>query len=242
MRRFGLIGYPLTHSFSKKYFEEKFQREGIADARYELYPLNQPDELLSLTASYSDLVGLNVTIPYKQSVIPLLNHLDDEALEIGAVNCIKVAKAGLVGYNTDAFGFECSLKNFLSAKPKQAFVLGTGGACNAVAYVLRKLGITARLVSREPASNHIAYSEVERNLKSSNLFVNTTPLGMFPQIDFAPPIPYHLLTGKDYLFDLVYNPDETLFLKKGKQAGASIKNGLEMLALQAEKSWEIWNS
>lgn len=242
MRRFGLIGFPLTHSFSKKYFEEKFTREEIADARYELYPLHQPEELLSLLATYPDLIGLNVTIPYKQSVISLLNHLESEAREIGAVNCIKVTKEGLIGYNTDAYGFENSLNRFLTTTPAQAFILGTGGSSKAVAYGLQKLGIAARMVSRDPTPPHLAYSEIEKHLKSSNLFINTTPLGMFPQIDFAPQIPYHLLTDNDYLFDLVYNPDETLFLKKGKQAGIPIKNGLEMLTLQAEKSWEIWNS
>ena len=255
MRRFGLIGSLLTHSFSKKYFEEKFQREQITDCSYDLFELNSIEELTSLLKSNPDLVGLNVTIPYKESVLPFLHSVTVEAKQIGAVNCVKVENEKLVGYNTDAFGFETSLKNFVSQATNKSdsvlksasgdlgiFILGTGGSSKAVEFVLKKLNIPFVKVSREKKPDCISYKEVEQKMKPKNLFINTTPLGMFPKINAAPEIPYHLLSENDFLFDLIYNPAETDFLKCGHEKGSRIKIGLQMLELQAEKSWEIWNS
>jgi shikimate dehydrogenase len=253
MRNFGLIGFPLTHSFSKKYFEEKFEREKIEDAAYQLYPLASVTELLSLLKSIPNLAGLNVTIPYKETVMDYLHEIDKAALEIEAVNCIKVTNGKLKGYNTDVFGFENSLRPFICRnefynKEKKvyelpaitAFILGTGGSAKAVKHVLRKVGIPFFSVSRKE-ENAIRYTEIGNYFGNYNLIINTTPLGMFPNTEACPDIPYEQLTEKDFLFDLVYNPEETLFLKKGKQQGAKTQNGLEMLKLQAEKSWEIWN-
>lgn len=242
MRKFGLIGYPLSHSFSKKYFEEKFLREKIADGSYDLFPLQPISELPALLESHPDLCGLNVTIPHKESVVDYLNEVDDVAIEIGAVNCIRIQQGTLKGYNTDSIGFEVSLKKFLSGLPQQAFVLGTGGSSKAICYVLKKMGLSFHKVSRTSAEGSIPYEAVGREMKSSNLFINCTPLGMFPQTENASVLPYDQMTERDYLFDLVYNPAETLFLKKGKEKGAKTKNGLEMLELQAEESWKIWNS
>ena len=241
MKKFGLIGYPLTHSFSQKYFEEKFERSHIADCSYELFPLSSLTELPSLVKSNIELVGLNVTIPYKETVIPYLDEIDPMARKVGAVNCIKISNGKLNGYNTDAFGFEQSLKKFLTSKPAQAFILGTGGSARAVRYTLRNADIDFFSVSRQPGKGEIPYGEISENMKDSNLFINTTPLGMHSELDYAAEIPYQRLTSNDFLFDLIYNPAETLFLKKGKANGAQIKNGMEMLQLQAEKSWEIWN-
>ncbi|MCW5909351.1 MAG: shikimate dehydrogenase [Chitinophagales bacterium] len=254
MRTFGLIGNPLTHSFSKRYFEEKFVREGVADAVYELFQIKAISELPSLVKSLPDLKGLNVTIPYKEAVMDYLDKIDNVALEVDAVNCIKVVNSKLVGYNTDVFGFENALREFLSVPdfynaekaiyelpPITAFVLGTGGSAKAVQYVLRKLGIAFQVVSRNVAEQTIIYSDVESYMSDCNLFINTTPLGMFPATESCADIPYPLLNEKDFLFDLVYNPAETLFLEKGKEKGCKTKNGLQMLQLQAEKSWQIWN-
>ena len=258
MRKFGLIGKPLTHSFSKKYFEEKFQREKISDCSYDLFELNNIEEFPSLIKSNPELVGLNVTIPYKESVIPFLDDLDEGAKEIGAVNCIRVENGKLIGYNTDCHGFEDSLVKFFDKNTSKGetgetvlksplgdlgvFILGTGGSSKAVCYVLRKMKLPFCNVSRNSKDGYITYDEIFSQLKSFNLFINTTPLGMFPKVDVSPKIPYELLSGNDFLFDLVYNPTETEFLKRGREKGAKTKNGLEMLELQAEKSWEIWNS
>ncbi len=241
MRKFGLIGFPLTHSFSKKYFEEKFHREKISDCSYDLFELKSIEEFPSLLKSNPELVGLNVTIPHKESVIPFLDELDEGAKEIGAVNCIKIEEGKLRGYNTDVYGFEISLTKFLTKIPEQVFVLGTGGSSKAVCYVLRKMKLPFCSVSRNSKDGCITYNEIASKLKSSNLFINTTPLGMFPKVDLFPEIPYNLLSVNDFLFDLVYNPTETEFLKRGKVKGAAIKNGLAMLELQADKSWKIWN-
>jgi shikimate dehydrogenase len=189
-----------------------------------------------------ELKGLNVTIPYKEKVILYLDELDITAESIAAVNCIKITNGFLKGYNTDAPAFEQSLKGLLTSLPEQTFVLGTGGSAKAVVYALKKLNISFLQVSRTPAQGQIAYSGIAERMKGINLFVNTTPLGMFPAVDQHPDIPYHLLTVNDFLFDLVYNPEETTFLKRGKKSGAKIKNGLEMLYLQAEMSWKIWIS
>lgn len=241
MKQYGLIGYPLTHSFSQKYFEEKFLREKITGCRYDLFPLASVNELPALMASQPDLCGLNVTIPYKESVMKLLDETDETARQIGAVNCIHIRKGKQIGYNTDAIGFETSLRGFLNSHPDQAFVLGSGGSSKAVVYILNKLKIPCMIVSRCQYRETITYNEIEKHLKGSNLFVNCTPLGMYPEINSAPAIPYHSLTPKDFIFDLVYNPEVSLFLKQGKEKDASIKNGMEMLRIQAEESWKIWN-
>ena len=241
MNTYGLIGYPLDHSFSKKYFEEKFVREKIAGCDYRLWPIKSIDEFLPLIGSIRDLRGLNVTIPYKEFVIRFLDELDVVAKEVKAVNCIRIIDGKLKGYNTDITGLEISLKSFLPAAPVHAFILGTGGSSKAAVYVLKKLKIPFSIVSTRKDPNHLGYPDMVNHMKTSNLIINTTPLGTFPDMDSFPDIPYSALTSNDFLFDLVYNPEETLFLKRGKQKGAKTKNGLEMLRIQAEKSWEIWN-
>ena len=241
MKEFGLIGYPLEHSFSKKFFEEKFRRELITNHTYHLFPLPFIEGFFPLIGAHPDLRGLNVTVPYKEAVIEFLNEIDPMAKSIGAVNCVKINSGYLKGYNTDAPAFEESLKSFLTTKPQQAFVLGTGGSARAVCFVLQKLHIPYLLVSRRLGSHRIHYGGILKNMKDTNLFINTTPQGMFPHIENYPHIPYFKLTENDFLFDLIYNPEETVFLQRGKAKGAHIKNGLEMLHLQAEKSWEIWN-
>jgi len=244
---FGLIGYPLSHSFSKKYFSQKFEKEGITDATYELFSLGQIEELPPLIARYANLKGLNVTIPYKQAVFPFLNEIDAEAEAVGAVNTIKIRDGRLTGYNSDVYGFEKSLLELLQerqANPKElrALVLGTGGAAKAVVFVLKKLGIAYWLVSRNRQRGDLAYEDVSAEiLNDHHLLINTTPLGMAPNLDTCPALPYEALTAQHLLYDLVYNPEETRFLRKGKQQNAATRNGLQMLYLQAERSWEIWN-
>mgnify|MGYP001545482809 CR=1 FL=1 len=242
MRKFGLIGKPLTHSFSKKYFEEKFDREQLGGCRYRLFELQTIKDFPLLVSSIPDLIGLNVTIPYKESVIAYLHDLSAEAKEIGAVNCIKFSEGRLIGHNTDYYGFEISLTPFLTKTIEQAFILGSGGSSKAVEFVLNRMDIPFVKVSRHASGDCISYRDIPAIMKSGNLFINTTPLGMFPDVNSSPAIPYHLLSKNDFLFDRIYNPAQTEFLKKGKAQGAQTKNGLEMLELQAEKSWEIWNS
>lgn len=248
MRKFGLIGFPLSHSFSKKHFEEKFQREKITDCSYDLFELQSIQEFPSLLTSNPELIGLNVTTPYKEAVLPFMDTLSAEAKVIGAVNCIRFVGDNtsngriIEGWNTDCYGFEISLQRFLVARPEQTFILGTGGSSKAVEFVLKKLNLPFLKVSREKKDGSINYNDIAGAMKSSNLFINTTPVGMFPDVNATPEIPYELLSGNDFLFDLVYNPAETEFLKHGKSRGTKIKNGLEMLELQAERSWEIWNS
>ena len=242
MKQYGLIGYPLTHSFSPKYFADKFAAEGISDSTYHLFPLQSIPQLPQLLISQPNLQGLNVTIPYKEAVLPYLHQLDATAEAIGAVNCIKVDNGKLIGYNTDAYGFEVSLNHLINHRPDMAFVLGTGGAAKAVWYVLNKLGIPFVRVSTRHASDSIGYAEIAQHLQASNLIVNTTPLGMYPNVNECPELPYHLLTAHDYLFDLIYNPAETLFMHKGKEQGAAVMNGQLMLEQQAEQSWQVWNS
>lgn len=239
--RYGLIGYPLSHSFSPKWFTEKFSAESI-DATYQAYPLEHVEDILDLLANYP-LKGLNVTIPYKESIIDFLDSLSDEAKAIGAVNCIDIRNGKRKGHNTDVIGFEQSLTPLLQSHHTKALVLGTGGAAKAVNYVLDKLGIERISVSRNKSENTLTYSELTEEIISSHtLIINTTPLGMSPNEDDAPPISYDLITEKHLLYDLIYNPEETKFLTLGKQQGASIKNGYEMLVLQAKASWEIWES
>ena len=247
MKRYGLIGYPLSHSFSSDYFSEKFFREGLNDITYDLFPLNSIENILQLVNDIKELKGLNVTIPYKQKVIPFLTSIDDIAKNIGAVNTILIERKTdilLHGYNTDVFGFEESLKPLLKNHHSKALILGTGGAASSVAFVLKKSGIEYIFVSRRKSClpSIITYSDLNKEIISThNIIINATPLGMFPEVENAPDIPYNFLTKEHILYDLIYNPSETFFIKKGKEKGASVTNGLQMLYLQAEKSWEIWN-
>lgn len=245
MRKFGLIGFPLGHSFSKKFFSEKFENECI-DAQYDLYELTNIGEFQNLRNTVN-ISGLNVTIPYKEQVIPMLDRLDDTAAHIGAVNVIrfdydKNGKATLTGFNTDAVGFENSLKPFLKSYHKKALILGTGGASKAILYTLQKLGIECTYVSRNAREGQLTYSDLNKEIIDNNLLIiNATPLGTFPKTDVCPDIPYQFLTNRHLLFDVVYNPAETLFMKKGRDAGATALNGEEMLIGQAIAAWEIWN-
>jgi shikimate dehydrogenase len=246
MRHFGLIGYPLSHSFSKGFFTGKFEREGITDCRYENYPLEDISALPGLIAGDTKLEGLNVTIPYKEKVLPLLDGMDSEAREVGAVNTIRIERKGglrLTGFNTDVYGFRKSLEPLLEPGFKKALILGTGGASKAVAHVLRQLGMEVTWVSRSPGgSDRIAYADVSAALIAETpLIVNCSPLGMVPDTGTCPDLPYSALTPGHVLYDLIYNPEETRFLAHGRKQGAKTKNGLQMLHLQAEKSWEIWN-
>lgn len=246
MKTYGLIGFPLSHSFSKKYFTEKFQNEGITDRQYELFPIENIKTLADLLVENESLCGLNVTIPHKVGVLPFLNEIEEAAEKIGAVNCICIKRfegeTYLKGFNTDAYGFEESLKPLLTAQHRKALVFGDGGAAKAVKYVLEKLGIEYKVVVRKVVEGSILYSEVTPELLSTHkLLINTTPLGMSPNTDTFPEIDYTQI-GSDHLaYDLVYNPLETVFLSKAAAQGAQIKNGLEMLYKQAEKAWAIWN-
>lgn len=248
MRGFGLIGYPLTHSFSKKYFTEKFRKEKISDCFYEIYPLTGIEGLKELIRLNYELEGLNVTIPHKESVIDYLDRVDPDALSVGAVNTIKISRDSdsfyLEGYNTDVYGFQMSIQPLLKHYHKKALILGTGGASKAVANVFRICGIDYLYVSRKPyMANHISYKEINDSLLNDYLvIINTTPSGMYPDVDSFPDLPYDFITDRHLLFDLIYNPGETQFLKKGRLKGAVTMNGLSMLHLQAEKSWEIWNA
>lgn len=256
MRLFGLIGYPLGHSFSKKHFSEKFAREGILDARYDLFPLENISELPALLSQNPALCGLNVTIPYKESVLPFLDELDETARAVGAVNCVKVLEnQKLIGYNTDVIGFEKSLLAVegWDKSSGSALILGTGGASKAVAYILKKLGIPFKFVSRNPRSeDEIGYESLPTKLSPLNtyhlpltttplsLLINTTPLGNFPKTEAMPPVPAEIFKSGLFVYDLIYNPAETLLLREAKSRGCLVKNGLEMLELQAEAAWEIW--
>lgn len=239
VRQFGLIGYPLSHSFSPQYFANKFEKENIKNTVYHARPLENIQEVKAL---FLDYAGLNVTIPYKEQVIPLLDEIEEAAKTIGAVNTIKIQNGKTKGYNTDVYGFEESLKPFLKKHHKKALVFGTGGASKAICYVLKKLNIDFRLVSRTPSENQWAYKDINKDIANEyKLLINTTPLGMSPNYNQCVPFPYKEIGEKHLLYDLVYNPEKSLFLQKGALQEATIKNGLEMLHLQAEKSWEIWN-
>ena len=243
MRRFGLIGFPLSHSFSQKYFTEKFANLGITDCVYENFALKHIDELAELITKHSDIAGLNVTIPYKKQVLDFLTDTTEVVTKTGACNCIKFQGSRLTGHNTDVTGFEQSLLPFLKPHHTRALVFGTGGASAAVAYVLDKLGIPFQYVSRNTADHTMDYQSVNESLLASHqLLINTTPLGMYPAVDAFPDIPYQYLTPQHHLYDLIYNPAQTKFLEKGKLRGATTQNGLEMLILQAEESWRIWNT
>ncbi len=247
MNKYGLIGFPLTHSFSKKFFTEKFKRESIS-AAYENFEIEKISRLTEIVEAETDLAGLNVTIPYKEQVIPFLDELDRAAEKVGAVNTIKIIrkaqKIHLKGFNTDTWGFEISLKPLLREYHTKALILGTGGASKAIKFVLDKLNIEYISASIEELKNReIRYKDIDRKMMSDRLLViNATPLGTYPKTDTFPPIPYEYISDEHLLFDLVYNPEMTEFLKKGRERGAIVKNGLEMLQQQALKSYEIWIS
>lgn len=244
MRAFGLIGYPLSHSFSKGFFAEKFAKENIEQTQYENYPIESIDQFKGLWEQHAQLEGINITIPHKKAVIPFLDHPSSVVKAINACNCIRKYDGKLYGYNTDVIGFEKSLLPFLEAHHTKALILGTGGAAAAVAWVLNKLGITFKYVSRNASTNNvISYETLNAAIiQEYTLIINTSPVGMYPNLHDAPALDYSAIGAAHHLYDLIYNPAETLFLQKGKERGATIQNGLEMLHLQAEASWEIWNS
>lgn len=240
--RFGLIGKDISYSFSKGYFGEKFSHLELSDYSYENFDLKTIEEFDSLLHNNPDLKGLNVTIPYKEKVQAYLSGIDDIAAQIGAVNTIKFTKKGLVGYNTDIYGFQKSIEPFLEKHHQKALILGTGGASKAIAFVLGSLQIPYTFASRKPQENQLSYEDLtEEIIKEHQVIVNCTPLGTYPNIDEKPKLPYQHINTKHLLFDLIYNPEKTAFLKEGEIQGAAICNGLRMLELQAEKAWEIWN-
>jgi len=247
MKKYGLLGYPLTHSFSKRYFTERFEKENI-ESTYDNFEIDSITKFPDVVKNNPEVIGFNVTIPYKEQVIPYLDDLNDSAREIQAVNTIRVSRTEngihLKGFNTDTYGFETSLKPFLKEHHKKALILGTGGASKALKYVLNKLGIEYISASiEELKENEIRYEDINEQMMAERLLIiNATPLGTYPKVDTFANIPYEFITDKHLLFDLVYNPEVTQFLAKGKEKGASIKNGYEMLLLQAQRSYEIWNS
>lgn len=242
MRRFGLLGYPLTHSFSQKYFTEKFAQLGLNDCVYENFSLPDINLLHDVLKQHTDLQGFNITIPYKKQVLSFLDHSTEAVVAMGACNCVRIKNNVLTGHNTDVVGFEKSILPFIQPWHTHALVLGTGGAAAAVEYVLRRMNITVQYVSRGGSEGAVTYEDLdEAMMDRCKLIVNTTPLGMYPKVDDYPAIPYRFVTQQHHLYDLVYNPAETKFLSLGKQQGASIQNGYEMLVLQAEESWRIWN-
>jgi shikimate dehydrogenase len=244
MKHYALIGYPLGHSFSKTYFEQKFETENIQNSSFELFSIEHVADIKAILQHNPTLQGLAVTIPHKQTIIPYLSSISNEAKTIGAVNCIKVQAGKLFGYNTDVVGFENSLKPLLQKHHTHALILGTGGASKAVQYVLNKLGISFLLVSRAKSNqpNIITYNDINESIIENNtIIINTTPVGMSPNDNEMPSLPYHLLTPKHLLYDLIYKPAKTQFLLKGQGQGCTTKNGFEMLQLQAEENWKIWN-
>ncbi|MBS1610680.1 MAG: shikimate dehydrogenase [Bacteroidetes bacterium] len=243
MKVYGLIGYPLSHSFSKKYFTEKFEQLGLTDCRYENFSIASAKEIKHILADNPSVLGLNVTIPHKESVVSLLTEKSDVVKKIGACNCIKIVGNKLSGFNTDVLGFEQTLLTKLQPHHKKALILGTGGAAKAVEFVFNKLSIAFKYVSRKPSVHHFSYEQVTPGIiKEYTLIINSTPLGMYPNVVQAPQIPYEALTPDHFLYDLIYNPVKTLFLQKGEEMGTAILNGAEMLVIQAEESWKIWNS
>ena len=242
MKLYGLIGYPLSHSFSKNYFSEKFLKKGIADCAYELFPIETIEQFPMLLNAQTNLCGLNVTIPYKEAVLPFMHHLSEEVKEIGACNCIKIEKGKLYAYNTDIVGFEKSLLPLLLPHHTKALILGTGGAAKAVAWVLQKLKIDYMFVSRN-GGDAFRYDQLDATvMQAYTVIINTTPVGMQPNSNTKPSLDYDAITQKHLCYDLVYNPAKTFFLQLAEARGAVIKNGLSMLEIQAEESWNIWNS
>lgn len=242
MRVFGLIGYPLAQSFSKKYFDKKFEQEGLTDCRFENFPITSIEAFPKLLEDYAGLQGLAITIPYKQHVLQYIDDVSNIPSGLHASNCIRIRDGKLVGFNTDHIGFEKSLSPLLKSHHTKALVLGNGGATAATIYALGRLGIEYTIVSRElRKGSTLTYDAIDKQVMNDHkLIVNTTPLGMFPDVTTFPPIPYHLLTSGHLLFDMVYNPAVTEFLRRGEEHGAAIKNGLDMLELQAEENWKIW--
>lgn len=244
-KKFGLIGLTVSHSFSKSYFDEKFFREGFRDYHYDLYELKKIDDITSLLNDNPELCGLNVTVPYKEQVMSFLNDLDADAKKIGAVNVISIKDGKLKGYNTDSDAFLETIQKWLpKSKAFKALILGTGGSSKAVQQALRNIEIPFSLVSRGESRGQHTYETLKAGkvLSECNLIINTTPLGMHPNTTHYPPIPYDQLTANHFVYDLIYNPARTVFLQKAEMKGAHIKNGLEMLQIQAEKAWTIWNS
>ena len=246
MKRYGLIGYPLKHSFSRRYFNEKFEAENIA-AEYVNFEIPRIKDLNDVVSSNPNLCGLNVTIPYKEQVIPLLDELHPDAAAIGAVNVIEIAqqtdgRRKLIGHNSDVYGFTRSIEPLLKPHHTKALILGTGGASKAVRAGLTKLGLESVFVSRTPQQGQLGYADLNAGILGEyTVIVNCTPVGMFPNTEVGPDLPYHLLTSQHLLYDLIYNPDTTLFMKRGMEQGAQAANGLQMLLLQAIRAWEIWN-
>mgnify|MGYP001286583294 FL=1 len=242
-KKFGLIGKDISYSFSKKYFTDKFSKDLFDDCTYENFDIPTIEEFPNVLKDNPDLKGLNITIPYKEAIIPFLDTMSDKAFRIGAVNVIRFTKKGnLKGYNSDWYGFKKSLEPLLQPHHKKALILGTGGASKAVAFALDKLGIFYTFVSREASENAIDYNRINATtFDNFQIIINCTPLGTSPNTKEFPPIPYEFFTEKHIAFDLIYNPEETQFLKKAKKKGATIKNGYEMLVFQAEKAWTIWN-
>ncbi|NUM51239.1 MAG: shikimate dehydrogenase [Flavobacteriales bacterium] len=244
MKTYGLVGFPLSHSFSKTYFTEKFLKENIQNCEYLNFELEKISFLPELLKNNKNIVGFNVTVPYKQSIIPYLHELDKTAEKIGAVNTVKINNGKLIGYNTDEYGFRFSLKPFLENKHQNVLILGNGGASKAVQYVLKDLGMEYTIAQRNPENKeHLSFTEItEKAIQYHLLIINTTPVGMHPNVNECIDLPYHCINKEHLLYDLIYNPVKTLFLKKGEQQKASTINGLSMLHLQAEKTWMIWNN
>ncbi len=250
MNLYGLIGFPLTHSFSKRYFSEKFAREGIANSSYDLFEMQTLEKLPELLKKHPDLKGINVTIPYKQDVITYLDDLDDTSAErIGAVNTIKIfADGSTKGYNTDYYGFRQSISEWMDRRGEaccnfKALVLGNGGAAQAVKTALEDMKTEYKIVSRQKSNDSLLYEELTQEIMESHLLIiNTTPLGTYPNVETCPEIPYQWISKGHFLYDLVYNPTTTLFMQKGFDQGAAVHNGLKMLEMQAEKAWDIWTS
>ena len=244
MRLFALIGFPLAHSFSEKYFTEKFVREGITDANFKAFSFENIGDLKTILTDNPDLEGFAITIPHKKAVLDFLNDSTTTVKVMGACNCVRIKNNKLFGHNTDVLGFEQSFAPLLQPNHTRALVLGTGGAAAAVEFVLKKKNIDYRIVSRTKSEeqNYLVYEDVDAAIiEEYPIIINTTPLGTYPKVEEAPNLPYHLLTPQHYLFDLVYNPTETKFLQIGKAQGATVKNGYDMLVLQAEENWKIWN-
>ncbi|MBC7525631.1 MAG: shikimate dehydrogenase [Flavobacterium sp.] len=242
-KKYGLLGKNISYSFSKKYFTEKFSNQLFADCSYENFDIESIAEFPILLKNNLDIKGLNVTIPYKESILPYLDKLSKKATLIGAVNVVRYTKNGLLkGYNSDYYGFKKSIQPLLQPHHKKALILGTGGASKAVAFALDELNIYYTFVSREASDKTITYDRINATtFDNFQIVINCTPLGTSPNIEEFPPIPYHFFTDKHLAFDLIYNPEESAFLRKAKKRGATIKNGFEMLIFQAEKAWEIWN-